>query len=280
MDLSWERVLFREKIRRDLVAVIEDPRLVKSGGADDLQREMNTSVTRFLDTQGDRLARLVAAPSLQLPLGKWFEQIFLAALRITFPFDTIHHSVRTGDGGELDFLIQRSDRIIHVECAVKFYLCHGPNGYDLSSFIGPGGRDRLDLKLGKMKTIQLKRSVSSSLLDGRPLERVLWMGGRIFIPAGLRSVWSGLHPEINPHSLRGEWLSLSQLRDHFDVEDRLILLPRQWWITALGELPWDFLNGFKDLEESDLTQGPALVVHVQEELGRVRELGRYFVVPG
>lgn len=60
--------------------------------------------------------------------------------------------------GAFDFLCQHGDEYWHIETAVKFYLCSARNpleAYEWKYWIGPEGKDRLDLKLNHLRQHQL-----------------------------------------------------------------------------------------------------------------------------
>ncbi len=91
-------------------------------------------------------------------VGRWFEQVHLAALQSAAGVEVLaaNRAVRK-DGetlGELDVVYRHCGRVVHREVAVKFYLAAKP-GDDPSAWIGPGRRDRLDLKLGHLANRQL-----------------------------------------------------------------------------------------------------------------------------
>lgn len=277
-DVKLDEELFREKFLRDLKSIIYDPLLIESDEAKSLQMKMRVAVERFLDNHPHRLWRMISPPEPRLPLGKWFEQVFAVALRIAFPLSDVLHSVRDKDGGELDFVVIDFKRVIHVECSMKFFLHRESLGVGLESFVGPGGQDRLDLKLDKMKRVQLQRKIPSSLVEGCDVARILWMGGRIHFESNVS--FPSLSPEINKHCLKGFWLPRTRFcqREFFD-HSRLVHLPRQWWMTPLSGLSPDFLNRFDDLNLSvDMDQAALIAVVTEDQYG-MRELDRGFITP-
>ena len=277
--MSLDEKLFHEKVMRDLVSIIRDPLIIESLGALSLQKEMCQAVERFLSGQGERLTRMIAPPDPRLPLGKWFERVFLLALRITYPFDQVFHSIVVNDGGELDFLVQHRGRLIHIECSVKYFLFHRGAGTGLSAFIGPGGQDRLDLKLKKMRDVQLHRAIPDWLGFELPVERVLWMGGRLHFLDESQEGWPIKSPDINAGCLKGFWSNLERLRGKVAPGNRLVKLPRQWWMTSLEGLSEGLLTVFDEVYRNRDSGDAMMVAEIDTQGGFAREIRRGFILP-
>ncbi|PKR80674.1 hypothetical protein CW751_07850 [Brumimicrobium salinarum] len=66
--------------------------------------------------------------------------------------------------GEIDFIIAYEHQVIHLECAVKYYLLSDKHRPDLpSNWIGPRKKDHLGLKLEKVLQHQLPLGKSKSV---------------------------------------------------------------------------------------------------------------------
>lgn len=278
--LGLDGELFREKVLRDLLSIIHDPLIILEPNAIALQSRMQEAVQRFNDAHVDRLLRMIAPPDPRLPLGKWFERVFLLALRITFPFADVFHSVTDGQGGELDFVIRDGRRLMHIECSIKFFLFQNHVGIGLNAFIGPGGQDRLDLKLAKMRDVQLARQIPSSMASELPVERVLWMGGRLHFPLGTGESWRPRENELNPTCVTGFWASSREILSSLTLGNRLIIVPRQWWVTSLHGMATELLAQFDAVDIASSMSEPIMVAEVSSQDGTVQEVRRGFIVPG
>ena len=90
--------------------------------------------------------------------------------------------------GALDFLVRdAAGAVQHWEVAVKFYLQHEPSDV-WSAWIGPNKRDRLDLKLDRMRSHQIPLSsrpeaepALSSLQITTPPEQLAVVKGMLFV---------------------------------------------------------------------------------------------------
>ncbi len=271
-DVAMNDLLWSEKIRRDLNSILCDPLLLDLPEASRLQEFMRTSVHRFVQRYPHRLEEMIARPEPRLPLGKWFERVFLAALRMSFPFADVKHSVPDGCGGELDFVIRDGRSVVHIECAVKFFLSQPSIAASLNSFIGPGGQDRLDLKYHKMRDIQLRR-VIPNMTSGDQVTRVLWMSGCIMLPLGHGEVNVSAFPAPMNRKLNccGTWSSYEEFSRVSGEAQLLLALPRAWWITPLAGLTSLQLEGFPAFSPDYLKDGPVMVAALGFEHGQAIE---------
>lgn len=142
--------------------------------------------------------------------------------------------------GELDFVVEdlASGRMQHWEVAVKFYLGIRPGG-DHSAWIGPGLRDRLDLKVDHLLDHQLPLSHHPAArqalneLGISEWDSICLLKGRLFYPGDATPAdWQ---PQAAcPEHWRGWWLSATDfLRDFGNLGLQWCLLPKAHWLTPL-----------------------------------------------
>lgn len=147
--------------------------------------------------------------------------------------------------GELDFLVEdrMSGELQHWEVAVKFYLGVAPGG-KLAHWVGPGLKDRLDMKVERLLHHQLELSRTP---EGRGLLRHLGLGspapvcllkGRLFYPPehhknGSASDWAP--PSSAPGHLTGWWMSQADfLARYAAAKLHWIRLPKEHWLTEVA----------------------------------------------
>ncbi|MEO0815216.1 MAG: DUF1853 family protein, partial [Myxococcota bacterium] len=177
--------------------------------------------------------------------------------------------------GELDFVYSREpeNQPIHLEVAAKFYL-RVDRAAQLSSYLGPGLRDRFDLKWRKLELEQSRRGLEPVAADtlgvALPCAEVR-LKGVLFEPLGVEEA---LPAETAEGCLRGIWLRVSELEQ---VESK-----RRW--HRLSKLEW--LSGadpgapglsFGDLHAMLVDECPR-PVQISECEDSV-ERARFFVVP-
>ena len=152
--------------------------------------------------------------------------------------------------GELDCLYENTKKsCIHLELAIKFYLYTGvahdgtkSTETKLDSFIGPGGKDRLDKKWKRLIEHQLPLSKTPAALQAvhsagfpTPEQHQLLLTGILFYPY---ANWQSFIPHnqlINPQHLRGWWLFQQQI-DALQNEEAscFIILPRWHWMGGIA----------------------------------------------
>ena len=190
--------------------------------------------------------------------------------------------------GEYDLLFRdASATVIHWEAAVKFYLQQKPLP-EQNAFIGPGTRDRLDLKLDRVFHHQLLLGQTPAgqhaLPQGIRLDKAqAFIKGYLFYHASTLSNMTV--PGISAAHLTGWWIrhALEKL-PQASAESRWIILPRLRWL-APARLPddaivmtYELLNIRLD-EHFSLSTGALLVFEMtRSKTGNWEEKSRGFVV--
>ncbi|MEL0027982.1 MAG: DUF1853 family protein, partial [Perlucidibaca sp.] len=196
----------------------------------------------------------------------------------------VRHDGRTL--GEFDFLVQdlASGQTQHWEVAVKFFLGVRPGGQG-RDWIGPGLRDRLDLKLDRLCQHQLRLARSPAgrrLLDdlGLPATQpACLVKGRLFYPgAGQDADWAPR--DAAPGHLRSWWQDHDSFLARWGDEGLdWLRLPKAHWMTevsaaGLAEPPVSARALVSGLPPA----GPRAAIAVVG-LRHGQELTRGFVVP-
>lgn len=185
--------------------------------------------------------------------------------------------------GELDFVVHHlpDDSLEHWELALKFYL-------RVDNFwVGPGLKDRLDIKLERMRDHQLPVAHSPIATDtlqraGVKLDRQ-WalMPGRLFEPL-IDMTDLGAPTPATPANFW--WASLTQFLSQAPgvcgaSGTHWIHLPKTCWLSSLaGHQPDNActpITGESELKARLEERGPLCVAL----LGQQGEIGRGFVVP-
>ncbi|MGB0370188.1 MAG: DUF1853 family protein [Opitutales bacterium] len=143
--------------------------------------------------------------------------------------------------GELDFVVYDSvsDKHIHLELAVKFYLSIQQDG--AWQFPGPDPRDNWGRKLERMRTHQFKLSQSKeakALLHDKfgiaTIETQQLIYGRLFDPLGADE--RPCLPAMAPDAQRGRWLNLRDWDRHFSENTRPSLIPKSLWPMEMDSI--------------------------------------------
>ncbi|MDF3029504.1 MAG: hypothetical protein K0R03_62 [Moraxellaceae bacterium] len=250
-EATWRR--WRHPVVRDLAWVLASPPLLQPSG---------TGLRWLNDAWGERAFRasegwLAALDQHPAPLrdvlarrpgrlGTYFETLLLFWL--SWPGNPLYRLVahnlpvrtKTRTLGELDFLVEEraSGALQHWEVAVKFYLGVAPGGAH-AGWIGPGLKDRLDLKVERLLQHQLgltSRPEAVGLLRhlGLPMPKpVCLLRGRLFYPP--HSDLAAWAPDgAAAGHLTGWWMPQQDfLALYADAGLQWIRLPKEHWLTPV-----------------------------------------------
>ena len=227
-------------------------------------------------------------------LGKQFEDVVAALIRNSPSTKLLARNLTILDKkrtlGELDYLIQQAGgQILHLEVAIKFYL-HHPQIHGLSSFIGPGGRDRLDIKQHRLQTHQLpltkKAEVHQALLNlglPFPTHRAALLTGYLFYPYHTyhTAYWPKI-TELHSDHYKGWWLrhsEIEQLDTRPGSDTYFVILPRHHWIAGLEHQknPTPLTATELKIQVTE-TYSPNMIVEAKEEKGRWQTVSRGIIV--
>lgn len=287
---------------RDLAWVIGSPGLLEAGYpaynnqvVDDTwcssQLHASALWLAALDLAPHPLHNFIAARPTRR-LGRYFET--LIAFWLKHMPDTqliatnlqVQHDQRTL--GEYDFLFRdASSAVCHWEAAVKFYLQLEPLA-DQRNMIGPGTKDRLDLKLDRVFRHQLLLGSTAAGKQALP-HGLLLDKAQAFIKGYLFYHASSSSPlavqGISAAHLSGWWVRHAcEPLPQASAESRWIIQPRLRWLAParLAEdaemMSYTALNN--KLNQHFSLKGDALLVFEIASLktGEWREISRGFVV--
>ncbi|HET8731430.1 MAG TPA: DUF1853 family protein [Moraxellaceae bacterium] len=271
-DAAWRQ--WRHALVRDLAWVLASPPLLAPAGTGAVWLD-NAWGQRAFEASHDWLARLDRHPDLlesalsRRPgrLGSYFESLLDAWL--AWPenplYSRLFHGVPVRVGkqtvGEFDFIVEdrATGEIQHWEVAVKFYLGIAPGGQP-SNWVGPGLKDRLDLKLTRLVDHQLPLG---HLPEARPLLEALavpvprpvcLVKGRLFYPANVCPADWAPTSAANGH-LKGWWMNSADFLHCFpDPSFHWMLLPREHWLA-----PVDLTQGSNGVRIGDPGTAEALI---------------------
>ena len=215
-------------------------------------------------------------------LGVYFEELWAFAFQHHPHYQLLARNLPLrADGrtlGELDFVVQHlpDNTTEHWEVAVKFYL-----QVDARHWVGPGLRDRLDIKLARMREHQLpviQQPAAAEVLRQKNIHiKRQWalVPGRLFTPLQPRL------PEdsgINRDCSHYWWATAAVFERHFvDAGLQWLTLPKRTWLAPLDPRQAK-LSGAAQPEEllgGDQLQSPVCVAGITDN----SERSRGFIVP-
>lgn len=241
--------LTRQAIRNDLDWVVKAPPLLAKGPLFDFDGEVP-------EVPDDDIDALIPARSSKL--GSYFEALALTLLknhpdyRVLANNLPLHHNGRTL--GEVDLLLinTKTDQILHLELALKFYLWTDGDGLE-QGWIGAGLHDFFPKKLNRLLDHQLPIAQIAQSLGAWPEDlpkpdvNLLWMPGRLYLPKNAHAgVLTNFHNEhlplpLNPALPISHWMEVSDAQ-----QSDMRALAKAEWMTGQSftqvhrELPAQF----------------------------------------
>ena len=239
---------YRHRCVADLAWALSSPPMLSCNSSDcewfsgawyeDLYAQIEPRL-RQLDRAPSVLKGLLAAQKDQR-LGSYFETLWAYALQLHPRYQLVERNLQIQDEertvGEMDFIVldRQTGRYAHWELAIKFYLGTG-NTVRHDAWLGPGAKDRLDLKINhlmKRQTVLSRHPAARALLERKGIaidDCAVILKGRLFYP------WQQDGPKkrpmaSNPAHLLGRWLTRGQLEQAFTSDARFEPLIRSGWM--------------------------------------------------
>ncbi len=202
------------------------------------------------------------ALNLQQKLGHLYEDALAVLLESTPRYDVLAKGlpIRQDAGhtlGELDYLLRDlvSERTIHLELAVKFYLAvETESGLRLP---GPDARDHYFRKLEKMRSHQLVlldkvdkfRDLLPEPFREQEIDVQQLVHGCIFNHV---QATAPVQAEfLNPNGRRGKWLHVGECAEYFGENNLLKIIPKPLWPAPMKIIAGLELEKWKPDEKMD-----------------------------
>jgi len=147
--------------------------------------------------------------------------------------------------GEIDFIILYNQKVIHLECAVKYYMLKDVSQKNNpSQWVGPRLKDNLELKLNKIIQHQIPLGLRKEIQDevNRPIDcSYLFLKGVFFAEEEIKS------GKINRNK-PNRFIRLSDLRN-LDIKP-VEILTRPNWLSSLAFTQLSLEYEYKDIDKS------------------------------
>lgn len=268
-------MIFKHRCVQDLAWVIQSPPVISGKirasywiNKADCEAEYQACLETLLqlDQHPEPLLRALSDINPYV-IGKRFESFIRFWLAISPNFELVDHNVvlqgKTQTLGEADFFIRQlaTDKIIHLEVSVKFYL-----GVDdlsqMHHWYGTNLQDRLDIKFNRLVNHQTQLAKKYPELMPYPVDESWCLfKGRMFYPNKPQST-PALFADDCP---QGTWLSIEDKPNH----NRFVALNKQQWLSKINQY-----QGKRQLVPATLEHSRCMA-----EIEDGEEVGRYFFLP-
>jgi hypothetical protein len=205
-----------------------------------------------LDSKSDQLNIKIDE---NLRLGKYVERLVSFELSqqksITVLAENIQIQKDKCTLGELDCLLLKNKKPIHLEIIYKFYLYDASVGTsEIDRFIGPNRKDSLIEKLTKLKNKQLpllysdacKHYLDALNLDAKAISQQVYFKAQLFLPYADQNIEL---KTLNNDCVIGLYVNQNQLHN-FKGCKFFIPIKKDWLIEPHSNVDWLSFETFKE----------------------------------
>tara|TARA_R110002049_G_scaffold120471_9_gene274911 strand:- start:1843 stop:2697 length:855 start_codon:yes stop_codon:yes gene_type:complete len=243
MNLS-ENTNWKSANVADLAFILLSPSLIKDGKN---TLVLNTTEIvewlKKLDNNDAELQLFLAIKKVQ-KLG-WYAEQLMAYFFTSYPgFNLLGNNIQLFEDktttGEIDFIVEdlKTNQIIQIELATKFYLYYDKFKDKGKIFIGPNATDNFDRKYHHLIENQLKKETPKEVLEitnGRMIDaQIPWVKGVLFYPLSQPDVISTFN-YIHPNHTRGWFCSLADLQMNEKLTKLSVFKKMDWLSLSITE---------------------------------------------
>lgn len=183
----------------------------------------------------------------KLRLGKYIERFVSFELNQQNDISILTENVQIQEGkrtlGELDCLLLKNNKPIHLEIIYKFYLYDGSVGNnEIEHFIGPNRKDSLIEKLTKLKDKQLpllyneacKPYLNAFNLASKDISQCIYFKAQLFVPFSNQDI---ILNNLNNDCIIGYYINRDELEE-FETCKFYIPSKKDWLIIPHPNVSW------------------------------------------
>jgi hypothetical protein len=217
----------------------------------------------------------------KIRLGKYVERLVSFELEQQNNISVLAENIQIQDGkitmGELDCLLLRNNKPIHLEIIYKFYLYDASVGdTEIEHFIGPNRKDSLTEKLTKLKEKQLpllysdacKAYIDSFDLKAKNIVQQVYFKAQLFIPFSNQGL---AFKTLNTDCIAGFYINQLELNQ---FEDCKFYIPskKDWLLLPHTNVNWLSLDAFKVVTEDYFEQKFSALCWMKFNSGELKKL--------
>ncbi len=217
----------------------------------------------------------------KLRLGKYIERFISYQLQQEESISIICENVQIQKEkitlGELDCIILKDEKPIHLEIIYKFYLYDSSVGEtEIAHFIGPNRKDSLVEKLTKLKEKQLPILYSAECLeylktidlDVDKIEQQVYFKAQLFVPLSEENI---VLIKINQECIGGFYINKKELEQFKDCK---FFIPnkKDWLIIPHKNVTWENFNQFKKKSSEYLEREFSPLCWIKKSNGEINKL--------
>ncbi|GAA4888926.1 hypothetical protein GCM10023311_11120 [Flaviramulus aquimarinus] len=217
----------------------------------------------------------------KLRLGKYVERLVSFELQQQKDISILSENIQIQNDkitlGELDCLLLRNNKPIHLEVIYKFYLYDASVGKtEIDHFIGPNRKDSLKEKLTKLTEKQLpllytdacKSYLNEFHLNSEDISQHVYFKAQLFVPYHHRDIQL---KTLNTDCIVGFYINLNEL-DQFKDCKFYIPNKKDWLILPHTNVSWLNFKAFKVLTENYFEQQFSALCWIKFNNGELKKM--------
>ncbi|TXD48413.1 DUF1853 family protein [Polaribacter sp. IC073] len=220
----------------------------------------------------------------KLRLGKYIERFVSFELAQNTSIEIIAENIQIQKEkitlGELDCILLKEKKPIHLEIIYKLYLYDASVGHtEIDHFIGPNRKDSLLEKLTKLKEKQLPLLYSNECLEylktinlsSENVAQQVYFKAQLFVPIANRNIQLS---KINKECIVGFYGKLKELAQ-FSKCKFYIPIKKDWLLVPHENVKWQSFSQFKEATTPILDREFSPLCWLKKENG---EIEKFFLV--
>ena len=216
-----------------------------------------------------------------LRLGKYVERLVSFELEQQNDISVLAENIQIQDDkitlGELDCLLLKDNKPIHLEIIYKFYLYDASVGnHEIDHFIGPNRKDSLIEKLTKLKNKQLPLLYSDTCkpyldalnLNSKAITQQVYFKAQLFLPFSNPNIEL---KTLNTDCITGFYINQTEL--HLFKECKFYMPNKKdWLLLPHSHVEWTKFNEFKTVTKDFFEQKFSVLCWVKFKNGELKKL--------
>ncbi|MEE9407376.1 MAG: DUF1853 family protein [Polaribacter sp.] len=220
----------------------------------------------------------------KLRLGKYVERFVSIELNQNPSIEIISENIQIQKEkitlGELNSIILKDRKPIHLEVIYKFYLYDASVGEtEIEHFIGPNRKDFLVEKLIKLKEKQLPLLYSNECLEYlktvnlsfENIEQQVYFKAQLFVPISNKNIQ---FKKLNTNCIAGFYINKNELEQFSDCK---FYIPnkKDWLVIPYKNINWQSFPQFKEKADEYLERSFSPLCWIKKTNG---EIEKFFLI--
>lgn len=217
----------------------------------------------------------------KLRLGKYIERFVSYQLKQEKDINILSENIQIQQNkitlGELDCIIKKGKKPIHLEIIYKFYVYDNSVGTtEIEHFIGPNRKDALIEKLTKLKEKQLpllysnecKAYLKSIQLSSEKIEQQVYFKAQLFVPFTHNNMQLKM---LNSDCICGFYINPKELVNFSDCK---FFIPnkKDWLVNPHQNVNWLIYNDFKEKSAAYLARNFSPLCWIKQKNGEIKKM--------